>query len=117
MYLPLFTFTPLCVHHGTYTHSYGTAAIRVLYIQLMTRAVGHLGGAGPPLPTGSWSSWVPVRRSTVPPPSLGGVALHTKAMDTSRSLSWMWEMILLFILTLDQGYSLYHAQTLLSGAK
>lgn len=38
-------------------------------------------------------------------------------MDTSRSLPWMWEMILLFILTLDQGYSLYHAQILLSGAK
>lgn len=81
----------------------------------MTRGLGHLGGAGLPFPQGVGPLGSPsgTRPFLLHPREEG----RPPRMDPSRSLLWAWETILLFILTLDQGYSLYHAQILLSDAK
>ena len=106
-YFALFAFTPLCVHHGRYTRLYSTATIYVLYIQLMTRGVGHLGGAGPPFPQragplGSPSGTRPFllhpREEERPPRQWTPVGPYRRRGKRSFSLSSHLTKVILFIM-------------------
>ena len=86
-FISLFHFTILYVRHFRYTDLYGVALICILYIQLMTRAIRHLSRAELSTPpVARLPSRVPIRCSAVLIPSSWCIRVHTKAMDTSRSL-------------------------------